>query len=375
MVSHYRYGALMRYANLLGFGQIHTKVCPDTGLHAIIAIHNVDLGPAIGGCRCFTYGSNTSAIKDVLRLAYMMTLKAAISGLPHGGAKAVIIKPKHIDNHRDFFHSFGDFVHQMNGRYITACDVGTSPEEMNIIADRTPYVIGATSLSDCQSNPAQHTALGVLRGMQAAVKHHLKRDNLDGIRVSIQGLGNVGLELAQMLHQRGAVITACDPNQEKLAGAIQQLGITTVGLDEIYDLPSDIFAPCALGGTINLKTISRLNTSIIAGSANNQLSHQKYMNLIEEKNILYAPDFLINAGGLINAAMVYSYQDPERATEQINKLYDVSLELFERATKTQQSTIKVAEEMVRERLQSAKTANRPTLLTTHTPHNTSFPLD
>ena len=153
-MAKYRYGALMRYANMLGFGEIHTKLDRETGLHALIAIHNVELGPAIGGCRCFTYGSTTSATKDVLRLAYMMTLKAAINGLPHGGAKAVIIKPKHIKDHRAFFHSFGDFVHQMNGRYITACDVGTSPDEMNIIAERTPHVIGATSLSTYQSNPA-----------------------------------------------------------------------------------------------------------------------------------------------------------------------------------------------------------------------------
>ncbi|MAR84341.1 MAG: leucine dehydrogenase [Legionellales bacterium] len=357
-MAKYRYGALMRYANMLGFGQIHTKLDHETGLHALIAIHNIELGPAIGGCRCFTYESTTSATKDVLRLAYMMTLKAAISGLPHGGAKAVIIRPKKIKDRRAFFHSFGDFVHQMNGHYITACDVGTSPEEMNIIAERTPYVIGATSLSSYQSNPAEHTARGVLRGIQAAVKHRLHHDDISGLRVSIQGLGNVGYDLARLLHDRGAIITATDPNSDKIQQAVDELGIQAVSLDGIYDIPSDIFSPCALGGTLNLNTLNRINTSIIAGSANNQLAHKKYIHLIQQKNILYAPDYLINAGGLINAAIVYDYQDPPRATQQIDDIYDITLELFERAEKEQATTIDIAEKMARERIEKGKTLNR-----------------
>ncbi len=359
MADRYRYGALMRYANLLGFGEVHTKLCPETGLHAVIAIHNNELGPAIGGCRCFSYGSTTRAVKDVLRLAYMMTLKAAISELPHGGAKSVILKPKQIKDQRAFFHAFGDFVHQMNGRYITACDVGTSPDEMNIIAERTPYVIGATSLSTCESNPAEHTALGVLRGIQAAVKHRLKRDDLDGLRVSIQGLGNVGLLLGQLLKHRGAIITASDKDPDKLQQAVDRLNAKAVACDAIYDIPCDIFSPCAMGGTLNHHTLARLQTAIIAGSANNQLAHQKYIQAINNKQILFAPDFLINAGGLIHAAMVYAYHDPYAATQRINRIYNVALELFERAGAEQASTVAIAERMAQERIAAGQLTNRP----------------
>jgi len=358
MKKHHRHGALMRYASILGFGDIRIKIDPKTGLHAIIAIHSNDLGPAIGGCRCYPYASTGEATKDVLRLAYMMTLKAAVCKLPHGGAKAVIIKPRKIKDERAFFESFGDFVNQAEGRYITACDVGTSTTEMNIIAESTPYVIGATSHNKKQSNPAQHTALGVLRGIQATVKHKLKRDDLEKIKINIQGLGQVGYELARLLTTRGAIITATDTKIATLEQCRDELGINIAGIDEIYDIPSDVFAPCALGGTINPNTLKRIQTSIIAGSANNQLSHSKCIQLIEKKDILYAPDYVVNAGGLINAAIVYDYNDPDRATAKINELYETTLELCERAANSTESIIDITRKIALDRIKQGSNNNK-----------------
>lgn len=347
----YQYEALMRYAKRLGFGDIHTKVDPQTGLHAIIAIHNVSRGPAIGGCRIFPYKTAGEAFKDVLRLAYMMTLKAAIADLSHGGAKAVIIKPEHIEDHDAFFSSFGDFVHEMNGRYITAIDVGTSTKDMDVIASRTPYVIGAAAIHSGHGDPATHTALGVFRGIQAAVAFQHQQDTLKGITVAIQGTGHVGFGLAKRLHDAGAHLIVCDTSTEHTQRCADTLNATVVDPADIYHVQCDVFAPCAMGGILTMETIEQLQTHIICGSANNQLAHAGYADRLKAKDILYVPDFIVNSGGLINAAMVYDYADEAMATKQIMKIYDTLLTLFERAATTNQTTTAVAQAMAWERLQ------------------------
>ncbi len=346
----YKHEALIRYARMLGFGELHEKIDRETGLHAIIAIHSTKLGPAIGGSRFFHYYAAGPALKDALRLSYMMTLKAAVSNLPHGGAKAVIIKPDEIKDRKALFEAYGDFVHEMNGRYITAIDVGTSTEDMDIIADRTPYVIGTTKLGTAHSDPSSHTALGVLHSIEAAVKFQMDKDNIEGIRIAIQGAGSVGYHLSGLLSQRGAQITISDPKPEAIQRCIDEFGATGVDINEIYDVPCDIFAPCAMGGTINADTIKRLQCTMIVGSANNQLAHHRVSELLDEKGILYAPDFVVNSGGLINAAMVYDYQDPSIADAQIAKLYDTMLALFERSKRERKSTTLVAEQVAREKL-------------------------
>lgn len=356
---YYRNEALMRYARLLGFGEIHTKVDTETGLHAIIAIHSTKLGPAIGGCRCYRYNAAGAALKDALRLAYMMTLKAAISDLPHGGAKSVILRPETIHDREAFFRSFGDFVHQMNGDYITAIDVGSSQQDMNTIAERTPYVIGTSHENTKDSDPSPHTARGVFRGIQAAVKFKMDKDNLDGVHVAIQGAGRVGYDLGKFLVEQGATLTVCDPNPDAVQAAVDNLGAKTVDIHDIYDVDCDIFAPCAMGGTINKDYMKRCKATIIAGSANNQLAHRKYGRILHERDILYAPDFMVNAGGLINAAMVYDFQDAELADQQIDKLYGNTLNLFERAAKENLSTTLVAEEIAREKIESKKSVTEP----------------
>lgn len=347
---YYKYETIMRYARLLDFGEIHTKIDIKTGLNAIIAIHNTKLGPAIGGTRCFRYVTAGSAIIDALRLAYTMTMKAAFNDLPHGGAKAVLLKPHIIKDRTAYFRSYGDFVHEMNGRYITAVDVGTSEKDMDIIAERTPYVFGASSLHKLESDPSPHTAKGVMRGIQAAVKFKLNRDTLDGIHVAIQGAGHVGYPLTQYLTENGAIVSISDPKPESVQHCVNKFGARPADIDKIYDLECDVFSPCALGGILNLKNINRIKAPIIAGSANAQLAHRKYGQVMRDKNILYAPDFVINSGGLIFAAMVYDYQDTAIADAKINKLYDRLLNLFVRAHRTHLPTTEVAEQMARERL-------------------------
>jgi len=342
--------ALMRYARQLGFGEVHTKIDSKTGLHAIIAIHSNKLGPAIGGCRCHTYTSIGPALKDALRLAYMMTLKAAVSDLPHGGAKSVILKPAVIRDRKALFTSFGDFVHEMNGRYITAVDVGSTTEDMDTIASRTPYAIGAPQTHVGESDPSPHTARGVVRGIEAAVKFKWGRDNIEGLTIAMQGVGRVGYFLAKSLHDLGAKLVVCDAKESSSQRCADEFGAKVVDLEAIYDVDCDIFAPCALGGVLNLNTLNRIKAPIIAGSANNQLAHRKYGNLIQQKDILYAPDFVVNSGGLINAAMVYDYRDPRMADAKIDQLYSTLLQLFERSKREGRTTASIAESMALEKL-------------------------
>jgi len=346
---YYKHEALARYAKLLGFGEVHERIDDKSGLHTIIAIHSTQLGPAIGGTRFFAYSSIGAAFKDVLRLSYMMTLKSAISNLPHGGAKAVIIKPNPIKDRELLFKAYGDFVHELNGRYITAIDVGTSNEDMGVIATRTPYVAGISTL-DLKNDPSLYTARGVLQSMLAAVQFKMKRNSLAGLRVAIQGAGNVGRYLCDLLNQQGADIIITDLNTASAQHCSKAFHATVVGLDEIYEVPCDIFSPCALGGTINAETIPRLNCAMVIGSANNQLSHEKVIHLLEKKDILYVPDYLANSGGLINAAMVYDYQDIARAEEQIIQLFDSTLHLLERSHTENKSTTFIAHQIVKERL-------------------------
>lgn len=352
-----KHATLLRYARALGFGDIQYKIDVKRNLMAIVGIHSTQLGPAIGGCRLRDYESFNMALQDVIRLSYMMTLKAAICKLPHGGGKAVIMKPSNIENTReDLFEAFGDFVQEINGRYVTAIDVGTSTADMNIIAKRSPYVVGATDINARHSDPAQHTVRGVVRGIEAAVKFKLKRNDLQGVRVAIQGLGHVGSQLAKELHQLGAklIVTDREDNRKKIDEAIEEYDAKYVDITKIYDVDCDVFAPCALGGTINHDTIERIKAPIIAGSANNQLSHHLIGRFLLKKNILYAPDFVINAGGLINAAAVYDNLDLDTANKKIDHLYDVLIEVFERAEKNNTATEIVAEKMAKELLSSAK---------------------
>jgi leucine dehydrogenase len=343
--------SLFRYAEFLGFGDIHIKFDEETGLKAIVAIHNLNRGPAIGGCRMVPYQTIDKAIEDALRLGYMMSYKAAINNLAHGGGKAVLIQPKVIRDRDAYFEKFGEFVNELGGRYITAVDSGTSPAEMDIISRKTPYVT-CTSQSGSANDPSPLTAIGVRRGIEAAVKFKLNRDSLDGIHISIQGAGHVGYWLAKELHERGAVLTMSDINPIALQRCVDELGVATCLPDDIYQVEADVFSPCALGSILNRTTISQLRTPIVAGSANNQLSHRLYGTLMHEHGILYAPDFLINAGGLIHVATIYDHGDMKKSLEKIDSIYNQVYEIFERAEKENGSTNEIAEKIALDRLKS-----------------------
>lgn len=346
--THTALDRLFRYAELLKYGDVHFKFDPKTGLRAIVAIHNLNRGPAIGGCRMIHYHSADKALEDAMRLGQMMSLKAAVSNLPHGGAKAVIMKPKVIKNRKALFESFGDFVESLGGRYITAVDSGTSEEDMDIIATRTKYVSCTSSKNN--GDPSPQTAFGVCRGIEAAVKYKLGRDNIEGVRVNIQGAGHVGYYLAKELHARGARMTICDVNPTNLQRCRDEFKVDICGVDEIFDLEGDVFAPCALGSVLTLDTIKRLQTPIVAGSANNQLAHNKFGDVMRQRGILYAPDFVVNAGGLIHVAVIYDHAKIEESNKQISNLYHILMEIFARADKENLSTNQVAEKIAKEKM-------------------------
>ncbi len=351
--EHASYDSLMRYARFLGYGDVHIKFDAKTGLHAIVAIHNLNRGPAIGGCRFIHYNSMNKAMEDALRLGYMMSYKAAIADLPHGGGKSVIIKPKVIKDRTALLEKFGEFVEELGGRYITAVDSGTSPADMDIIATKTKFAT-CTTRSGSGSDPSPLTALGVRRGIEAAVKFQKDRDTIDGIHVAIQGAGHVGYYLAQELTQRGARVTMTDINPVALQKCIDEFGVNVCEPNEIYDLNADVFAPCALGATVNLETIKRLKATIVAGSANNQLAHNHYASYLHERGILYAPDFLINAGGLIHVAVTYAHGNMQQTLTKINNLYQMVYDVFERSASENLDTHTVAVKIAEERLNLKK---------------------
>lgn len=329
------------------FGDLHFKVDPTTGMKAIIAIHSTKLGPALGGCRFIEYPDTAHAIEDAMRLAIGMSFKAASVNLPLGGGKAVIIKPKGEFDRTAYFHAFGRFVQELNGRYITALDSGSQLSDMDIIAEHTPYV---ASRSNYDGDPSPSTAKGVFIGIKAAVAFKIGRDNLKGLHIAIQGLGHVGYSLAHYLHEAGAKLTVSDVNPARVNDAMREFGATVVSTDIIHTIPCDVFSPCALGAIINDTSIHQLNTPIIAGAANNQLEHRYHGQLLHDMNILYAVDYIINAGGLIYAASKYLHTHEDIVNQQILGIGDSLTETFKRSQLENSPTDDIANTLVLKKL-------------------------
>ena len=305
------------YLEYYSYENVYFKVDKKTGLKAIIAIHSTKRGPTLGGCRCMHYPNTIAALKDAVRLSRAMTYKAALAGVPHGGGKAVLLAPDKIVDRRACFTAFARFVNQLDGRYITAEDSGTSMQDMDIIAEHTPYVAGTTKLAD----PSPYTAIGVFLGIRAAVKFKLGKDDLKGVHVAVQGLGNVGYDLVGDLHEAGAKITVADINEAVVAKCVAEFNVDVVAADDIYKVDCDVFTPCALGAVINEETIPLLKAKIIAGSANNQLDHNSTGEILHKNNILYVPDYVINAGGLIHAAIHYAHGSDAEIRDKIKNKY------------------------------------------------------
>ena len=293
-----------------------------TGLRAIIAIHDTTLGPALGGCRMYPYASEEDAIVDVLRLARGMTYKAAASGLNLGGGKSVIICDPERDKSEELLRSFGRYIETLGGRYIVAEDVGTSTEDMEHIRIETSHVVGVDVTHGGSGDPSPFTALGVLHGMHACVEELFGSPSLEGRTVAVQGLGHVGWHLCELLHEEGASLMVTDVREENVERAVSEFGAKPVEPEEILTIPSDVLAPCALGAVVNDGSLPHFRCQIIAGSANNILLEARHGAALAERGILYAPDYVINAGGLINVADELEGYNEKRATKRIARIYD-----------------------------------------------------
>jgi len=343
---HDVFGKLSKY----DFGEVHFKLDKATHLQAIVAIHDSRLGPALGGCRFIEYDTDDAAIVDALRLARGMTYKAAVTGLAHGGGKSVIMRPRHHFDRVALFRSFGRFIEDLRGHYITAEDSGTGLEDMEIIRTQTKHVCGVDPAHGGSGDPSPFTALGVRRGIEACVKWRLGRDNLQGVHIAVQGVGHVGYHLCKELHACGAKLTVADVDKLKSERCVRDFGAATVDIDKIAYVDCDVFAPCALGAGLNDNTIPYLKARIVAGAANNQLAEPRHGNDLYARGILYAPDYAINSGGLINVAQEAKGYDPKLARDRTLKVYDTIWEICERSRKLGAPTWKVADMIAEENL-------------------------
>ncbi len=319
----------------------------DAGLRAIIAIHNTNRGPAVGGCRMWPYASDAEALTDALRLARGMTYKSALADLPFGGGKAVIIGDAKRHKSPELLRAMGRFVDSLGGRYVIAEDVGTTVADMDVIAETTPHV--ACTTEGC-GNPSPYTAYGVYKGIRAAVQYKLKRNagDLESVRVAVQGLGQVGYPLCKYLHDDGAELVVSDINRDTVARAGDEFGAEPVATDAIIEADVDVLAPCALGGVLSDQTVPRIRAKIIAGSANNQLAEPSDGEALPERGILYAPDYVVNAGGIIEVAYGTSHDD-DAITRHVDKIADTLMEIFTRADVTRTATHTIADAIAEER--------------------------
>ncbi|WP_339275711.1 Glu/Leu/Phe/Val dehydrogenase [Paenibacillus sp. FSL W8-0426] len=342
-------------------------LCQDksSGLKAIIAIHDTTLGPALGGTRMWTYASEDAAIEDALRLARGMTYKHAVSGLNLGGGKAVIIGDPRRDKNEAMFRAFGRYVQGLNGRYVTAEDVGTTEEDMNLIYQETDYVTGISPSYGSSGNPSPATAWGVYRGMKAAAKEALGTDLLEGKTVAVQGIGNVAMRLCEYLHEEGARLIVTDIHKDAVQEAVNRFGAIAVDPSDITGVDCDIYAPCALGGTINDDTLRTLKAKVVAGCANNQLLETRHGDRLHEMGIVYAPDYVINAGGVINIADELSGYNRERAWSKIGEIYENLEKVFEISRTEGIATYMAADRLAERRIEWMKNARSTFLQNGH----------
>ncbi|NQZ90204.1 MAG: Glu/Leu/Phe/Val dehydrogenase [Colwellia sp.] len=324
-----------------------------SGLKAIIAVHNTNLGPSLGGCRMWPYESDDAALTDVLRLSRGMTYKSAIAGLPLGGGKCVIIGDHRKDKHPELLRALGRAIESLSGAYITAEDSGTSVADMVTISECTQYVSGVMADSEHGGDPSPSTAYGVFVGLKSAVNYKFKRDNLKGLKVAVQGVGNVGFHLCKYLKAEGAELIVTDIFPANVERAVSELGATAVAPDEIYSVEADVFAPCAMGGIINAETLHKLTAKVIAGAANNQLSRPEISQILLANNVLYAPDYVINAGGIIDIAYQRSGEGKEALKCHIELIGSTLTSIFERSDSTGYSTEVVANQIAQERFEKS----------------------
>lgn len=330
---------------------VHLFSDTKSGLKAVIAVHNTARGPAAGGTRLWSYADPSDAVTDALRLSRAMSYKNAMAGLDLGGGKAVILRPETDFDRKALFEAYGRAVEAVGGRYITAEDVGVSPDDMRIIKTQTDFVAGLDEGPAASGDPSPVTAEGVFRSIKVAVRHAMGLESLKGLRVAVQGLGHVGYGLCEHLHAAGVHLIVTDINGAVLERARQELGAVIVEPDAIHAVVADVFAPCALGGAISEASLPDIRASIIAGAANNQLASPEMGEACRARGILYAPDYVVNAGGIINvAAEVSGTYDPKWVSEKLEGLELTLKNIFVMASESRLPTNVVADKLARERL-------------------------
>ena len=342
----------MIFETLDTFGHEQVVFChnKDAGLKAIIAIHNTVLGPALGGTRMWPYKSEEEALNDVLRLSRGMTYKNAVAGLNIGGGKAVIIGDPETDKSEALFRAFGQFVESLGGRYITAEDVGIDVNDMEFVYRETEYVTGVHQVHGGSGDPSPFTAYGTLQGLMATLNRKYGDEEVGKYSYAVQGLGHVGMEFVKLLKERGAKIFVTDINQKLIDRAVNEFGAEAVGLEDIYDVDADVYSPCALGGTINEDTLPRLKSKIICGAANNQLSTNAIGDEVEKRGILYAPDYAVNAGGVMNVSLEIDGYNRERAMRMMRTIYHNLARIYEISERDGIPTYKAADRLAEERI-------------------------
>ena len=323
----------------------------DAGLKAIIAIHNTTLGPALGGTRMWPYKNEEEALNDVLRLSRGMTYKNAVAGLDIGGGKAVIIGNPATDKSEALFRAFGKFVDSLGGRYITAEDVGIDVNDMELVFRETEYVTGVHQVHGGSGDPSPFTAYGALQGLMATLNAKFGDEEVGKYSYAVQGLGHVGMEYVKLLKERGAKIFVTDINKALLDKAVNEYGAEAVAPDDIYDVDADVYSPCALGGTINEQTLDRMKFKVICGPANNQLASNAIGDEVTRRGIVYAPDYAVNAGGVMNVALEMTGYNRERAMRMMRTIYHNLTRIFEISERDGIPTYKAADRMAEERIE------------------------
>lgn len=343
----------MIFEQLDTYGHEQVVYChnKDAGLKAIIAIHNTVLGPALGGTRMWPYKSEAEALNDVLRLSRGMTYKNAVAGLNIGGGKAVIIGDPAKDKSEALFRAFGQFVESQGGRYITAEDVGIDVNDMEFVFRETQYVTGVHQVHGGSGDPSPFTAYGTLQGLLATLNRKFGSEEVGNYTYAVQGLGHVGMEFVKLLKERGAKIFVTDINKGLVEQAVSEYGAEAVDPDEIYDVDADVYSPCALGATVNEETVPRLKAKVICGSANNQLANNEIGDELGKRGILYAPDYAVNAGGVMNVSLEIEGYNRERAMRMMRTIYHNLTRIYEIAERDGIPTYKAADRMAEERIE------------------------
>jgi len=328
----------------------------DTGLKAIVAVHSTAMGPAVGGCRMWKYDTEQEAIEDVLRLSRGMSYKNAMADLGLGGGKSVIIADPHTDKSPELFRAFGRCIDRLGGHYITAEDVGIDVADMQTVATQTKFVAGLMTGDHPSGDPSPFTAHGVFYGIKAAVEHRLGKKSLKGLTINVQGVGHVGYNLCRELHAAGVKLVVTDIEQENIDRAVKEFGAKAVDPEAIYEQEGDVFAPCALGAILNDHTVLKLKVPVVAGPANNQLKRDHHGDELRRLGILYAPDYVINAGGIIQVANEVHGRDSnvKEGMKKVEEVYDTLMEVFKEADEEGKPTNLIADTIARRRIEAAR---------------------